>query len=93
MDRLPTTIEDFAAMINTQASKEDITRVEVRLDGIESRLGRIENLLLEAQKRKLEKLEVRVKRLEDAVALQATLCPACDEPPQHMAAFACSTFP
>jgi hypothetical protein len=37
------TIETLAEMINegfkTTASKDDITRVEVRLDGIESRLG------------------------------------------------------
>jgi len=43
------TIEKLAEMINegfkTTATKEDITRVEVRMDGIESRLGRIETLL------------------------------------------------
>jgi C4-type Zn-finger protein len=61
-----TTIEGLARMINegfkTTASKEDITRVEVRLD-------RIENLLIEEQKRKLESLETRVKHLEDALAV------------------------
>jgi hypothetical protein len=31
-------------------------------------LGRIETLLREEQKRKLESLETRVKRLEDALA-------------------------
>ena len=60
-----TTIDDLARMINegfkSTASKEDIQRVEVRLD-------RIENLLIEEQKRKLESLETRVKRLEDALA-------------------------
>jgi hypothetical protein len=35
MEKPITTIEALAAMINTHmASKEDITRVEVRLDGI-----------------------------------------------------------
>ena len=61
-----TTLDDLARMINegfkTTASKEDIKRVEVRLD-------RIEHLLLEEQKRKIEDLETRMKRLEDALAV------------------------
>jgi len=68
-----TTIEDLAQMINegfkTTATKEDINRIEVRLDGIESRLGRIETLLLEEQRRKIEHLETRMKKLEDALAV------------------------
>jgi hypothetical protein len=68
-----TTIEDQARMINegfkTMASKEDVNRVEVRMDGIESRLGRIETLLLEEQRRKIENLETRMKKLEDALAV------------------------
>jgi hypothetical protein len=63
MDKLPSTIEGLAAMINTHmASKEDIKRVEVRLD-------RIEHLLLEEQRRKIENLETRMKKLEDALAV------------------------
>src|SRR6266850_1452696 len=58
------TIETLAEMINegfkSTASKEDIQRVEVRLD-------RIEHLLLEEQKRKIENLETRMKKLEDAL--------------------------
>jgi len=42
---------------------------DMRFDAIESRLGKIENLLIEEQKRKLESLEIRVKRLEDALAV------------------------
>jgi hypothetical protein len=60
------TIETLAEMINegfkSTASKEDIQRVEVRLD-------RIEHLLLEEQKRKIENLETRMKNLEDALAI------------------------
>jgi hypothetical protein len=60
------TIEKLAEMINegfkSTASKEDIQRVEVRLD-------RIEHLLLEEQKRKIENLETRMKKLEDALAI------------------------
>jgi polyhydroxyalkanoate synthesis regulator phasin len=57
----------------TMASKEDIKAVEdrltTRLDGIESRLGRLENLLMEEQKRKIENLKARMKKLEDALAV------------------------
>jgi polyhydroxyalkanoate synthesis regulator phasin len=57
----------------TMTSKEDIKPVEdkltTRLDGIESRLGRLENLLMEEQKRKIENLKARMKKLEDALAV------------------------
>jgi biopolymer transport protein ExbD len=60
------TTEKLAEMINegftTTASKEDIKAVNVRLD-------RIENLLLEEQKREIENLKTRMKRLEDALAV------------------------
>jgi hypothetical protein len=49
------------------ASKEDMTRVEGRLDGIAGRLDKTEHLLLEEQKRDIEQLKARVKRLEDAI--------------------------
>jgi hypothetical protein len=49
MAKTTITIEDLARMINegfkTTATKEDINRVEVRRDGIDSRLDRIEHLL------------------------------------------------
>jgi archaellum component FlaC len=67
------TIETLARMINegfkTTATKEDIQRVEERLDGIDSRLDRIEHLLLAEQKREIEDLKNRMKRLEDALAV------------------------
>jgi archaellum component FlaC len=53
----------------TTASKEDIKAVNARLDKVEDRLGSIEHLLLEEQKRKIEDLETRMKRLEDALAV------------------------
>ena len=46
----------------TTATKEDIRAVNTRLD-------RIEHLLLEEQKRKIENLETRMKKLEDALAI------------------------
>jgi hypothetical protein len=42
---------------------------DTRFDAIESRLGKIENLLIEEQRRKIENLETRMKKLEDALAL------------------------
>jgi hypothetical protein len=42
---------------------------DTRFDAIESRLGRIEHLLIEEQKRKIENLETRMKKLEDALAV------------------------
>jgi uncharacterized protein Yka (UPF0111/DUF47 family) len=66
-------IEKLALMINegftTTASKEDITAVTTRLDGIDSRLDRIEHLLLAKQEQRLNDLETRMKKLEDALAV------------------------
>jgi hypothetical protein len=66
----PTTIEDLARMINdgfkTTASKEDIHALENRLT---TRLDRIEHLLLAEQKREIEDVQTRMKRLEDGLAV------------------------
>jgi hypothetical protein len=70
MEKLPTTIEGLAAMINTHmASKEDIKRVESRLDGIDGRLDRIEQQILADYGRRIESLEQELKRLKDALAV------------------------
>jgi hypothetical protein len=65
----PTTLDDLARMINegfkTTASQEDITALEGRLT---TRLDRIEHLLLAEQKREIEDLKTRMKKLEDALA-------------------------
>jgi hypothetical protein len=67
------TIDGLARMINegfkTTASKEDIKTVTTQLDGIDGRLDRIEYLLLAEQKREMEDLKQRMKRLEDALAV------------------------
>jgi hypothetical protein len=42
---------------------------DMRFDAIVSRLGKIEPLLIEEQKRQLESVETRLKRLEDALAI------------------------
>jgi predicted DNA-binding ArsR family transcriptional regulator len=69
-----TTIEGLAEMIQrTMASKEDIkefrTEVQQKFELVESRLDRIEHLLIEEQRRKIENLETRMKKLEDAPAI------------------------
>jgi len=51
---------------NSTASKEALEALE---DMLTTRLDRIETLLLEEQKWKLESLETRVNRLEDALAV------------------------
>jgi hypothetical protein len=65
-----TTIEALARMINegltATASKEDVKALE---DRVTTRLDRIETLLMEEQKRKIENLETRMKKLEDALAV------------------------
>jgi DNA-binding FrmR family transcriptional regulator len=65
-----TTIEGLAALINeTLASKEDIKDVREDIAKVNGQLDRIEHLLLEEQKRKIENLETRMKKLEDALAI------------------------
>jgi DNA-binding FrmR family transcriptional regulator len=65
-----TTIEGLAALINeTLASKEDIKDVREDIAKVNGQLDRIEHLLLEEQKRKIENLESRMKKLEDALAI------------------------
>jgi hypothetical protein len=65
-----TTIEALAQMINeglnNTASKEDMRELEGRLT---ARLDRIEHLLLAKQEQRLNELEARMKKLEDALAV------------------------
>jgi hypothetical protein len=64
------TIETLAEMINegfkTTATKEDIKELRTEM---QAGFDRIEHLLLEEQRRKIENLETRMKRLEDALAV------------------------
>jgi hypothetical protein len=74
MEKLPTTIEDLAAMINTHmASKEDIKEVKEDVAALRTEMTagfhHIEHLLLAQQKREIEDLKTRMKRLEDALAV------------------------
>jgi hypothetical protein len=62
--------EDLTHMINegfkTTATKEDVKALE---DGVTTPRARIEPLLIEEQKRKIENLETRMKKLEDALTV------------------------
>jgi DNA-binding FrmR family transcriptional regulator len=65
-----TTIEGLAQLIHeTMASKEDIKDVRQDIAQVNERLDRIEHLLLEDHRRKIENLETRMKKLEDALAV------------------------
>jgi len=69
-----TTIEGLAEMIQrTMASKEDMKEVKEDMKAmggrLTTRLDRIENLLIAEQNRKIENLEARMKKLEDALAV------------------------
>jgi hypothetical protein len=63
-------IDKLALIINegfkTTATKEDIKELRTEM---QAGFNRIENLLLEEQRRKIENLEARMKRLEDALAV------------------------
>ena len=61
-------------MINTHmASKEDVQALDQKVQALDPKVtegfDRIEHLLLEEQKRKIENLETRMKKLEDALAV------------------------
>jgi len=65
-----TTIDQLAEMIHegfkTTASKEDIKELRTEM---QAGFERIEHLLLAEQKREIEDLKQRMKRLEDALAV------------------------
>lgn len=66
-------IETLAEIINegfkATATKEDIKGVREDIANVNGRLDRIEHLLIEEQRRKIENLETRMKKLEDALAI------------------------
>jgi hypothetical protein len=67
MEKNITTIEGLAEMLQrTMARKEDIKELRAEM---QAGFERIEHLLLAEQKRKIEDLEKRMKRLEDALAV------------------------
>jgi len=72
-----TTIDDLARMINegfkTTATKADVQALYKKVQALDKKVTegfeRIENLLLAEQKREIEDLKTRMKKLEDAIAV------------------------
>jgi hypothetical protein len=69
-----TTIEGLAEMIQrTMASTEDVQALDKKVQALDMKVTtgfeRIEHLLLKEQRRKIEHLETRMKKLEDALAI------------------------
>ncbi len=65
-----TTIEGLAQLIHeTMASKEDIKDVREDIAEVNGRLDRIEKQILADYGRRIESLEIEIKRLKDALAV------------------------
>jgi oligoendopeptidase F len=74
MNKHITTIESLAELIQrTRASKEDVQALDKKVQALDTKVtegfGRIEHLLLAKQEQRLNDLETRMKRLEDALAV------------------------
>ena len=73
--KIPATKQDVETAIEKAVDKmadmigKGFAHNDMRFDAIESRLGKIKNLLIEEQRRKIENLETRMKKLEDALAI------------------------
>jgi len=70
MAKITITIDQLAKMINegfkSTATKEDVAALRTEMT---AGFDRIEHLLLAEQKREIEDLKLRMKRLEDALAI------------------------
>jgi hypothetical protein len=69
-----TTIEGLAEMIQrSMASKEDVHALDKKVQALDTKVttgfDRIEHLLIKEQRRKIENLEMRMKKLEDALSI------------------------
>ena len=66
------TIEDLAGMVKKGFDGADkrFDGVDGKLKEIDIRLDHIENLILKQYSRRIETLEMRIKRLEEALALK-----------------------
>ena len=71
MAKKKVTIDDLAGMV--KVGFDDMTKrfqaVDARFDAIEERLGRIENLILKRHEEDIEQLKVRMRYLEDMLAV------------------------
>jgi thymidine kinase len=77
MANTPSISGQLAKMINKgfkiTATKEDVaawrSEINEKFEAVESRLGRIEHVFVEEQRRQIEHLETRKQTLEDALAI------------------------
>jgi uncharacterized membrane-anchored protein YjiN (DUF445 family) len=73
--KIPATKPDGETAVEKAVDKmanvigKGVAHNDTRFDAVESRLNRIETLLMEEQKREIEHLKARVKRFEDALAV------------------------
>lgn len=77
MVKKKTTIDDLARMVakgfEDTATKQDLnslkSEMNKKFDGMDKRFDKIENLILIDHKRRLEKLELEMKELKNALAI------------------------
>jgi hypothetical protein len=74
MEKLPTTVEELAAMIDIHmANKEVVQALDMKVQALDKKVtegfDQIKHLLLGEQKREIEDLKQRMNRLEDALAV------------------------
>jgi len=67
------TIEGLATMVmkgfEKTSTKEQVEKLEYRMDKVEKKLDKIEGLIVEDHRKRLEKLEMRVEYLENVISL------------------------
>ena len=65
------TIDELARMVAKGFEETaKANEVNARFDAVEKRLDRIENLLIEEHRRRLERLEIEMKEVRDALAMK-----------------------
>lgn len=65
------TIDELALMVAKGFEETAKAReVNIRFDAVEKRLERIENLLIEEHRRRIERLESEMKEVRDALAMK-----------------------
>jgi hypothetical protein len=83
-----TIIEGLAEMIRrTMSSKKDVQALDKKVQALDTKVmegfDRIEHLLLAQQEQRLTDLEVRMKKLEDALAVQHQMYQRPQSPDYH----------
>ena len=65
------TIDELARMVAKGFEETaKANEVNARFDAVEKRLDRIENLLIEEHRRRLERLEIEMKEVRDTLAMK-----------------------